>query len=165
MVWASHIWNNWCIPKHQFVGWLIQMNALQLKGKLFHLGNVSDDLCVLCSNASETVDHLFQECEYSRRLLDLCAQKCGLVLPNTNIIMWIGQCSASKTKKGVLLAFLQSTFYQIWMQRNKARVEGCILRPELVFKQLIREMNVWLKAKTEVAMDSRDRVWFNSLQM
>ncbi|XP_074315112.1 uncharacterized protein LOC141651290 [Silene latifolia] len=127
MVWANHIWNNWCIPKHQFVGWLIQMNALQLKGKLFRLGIVSDDLCVLCSNAYETVDHLFQECEYSRRLLELFAQKCGL--------------------------------------RNKARVKGCILRPELVFKKLIREMNVWLKAKTEMAMDIRDRVWFNSLQM
>ncbi|XP_074313823.1 uncharacterized protein LOC141649019 [Silene latifolia] len=100
MVWSSHIWNNWCLPKHQFVGWLIQRNALQLKGKLFSLGIVSDDLCMLCSNASETVEHLFQNCEYSRRLLDLFPRSVAWYCLMPILSCGLGSVQLQKLKKG-----------------------------------------------------------------
>ncbi|XP_074299016.1 uncharacterized protein LOC141630021 [Silene latifolia] len=140
--WAQHVWNSWCIPKHQIVGWLIDRKALLLKERLFALGVAADDLCLLCGRETETVEHLFQNCQYSCRLLDLLAQMGSLILPQTDLILWLGQLNCTNLRKGILLCLVQPIFYQIWMQRNKARIEGCVLRPEVVFQLILKEVKV-----------------------
>ncbi|XP_074304280.1 uncharacterized protein LOC141638992 [Silene latifolia] len=60
VIWHRPVWNSWCIPKHNFINWLIAREALHLKDKLYHLGIIQDDLCLLCGAAAETHVHLFQ---------------------------------------------------------------------------------------------------------
>ncbi|XP_074276997.1 uncharacterized protein LOC141600652 [Silene latifolia] len=128
--WAKYVWNSWSIPRHQFVGWLIARKALMLKERLFALGISSDDLCVLCGRETETFEHVFQKCQYSSRLLDLLAQLGDFSLPQSDLILWVGQLQCTQLRKGLLLCLVQSVYYQIWMQRNKARIDGCLVRPE-----------------------------------
>ncbi|XP_074265486.1 uncharacterized protein LOC141587920 [Silene latifolia] len=163
--WSKQVWNNWCIPKHQFVGWLIARQALQLKEKLFALGITADDTCILCGSDSETAVHLFQKCRYSSKIMDLLAQMGGFVLPQGDLLNWLGQMQGSALRKGILLCLVQAIYCQIWIQRNKARIEGCILRPEIAFKLVIREVQLWVRSKIQPCIDIRDREWLVRFHM
>ncbi|XP_074297320.1 uncharacterized protein LOC141628031 [Silene latifolia] len=63
--WTKIVWNEWNVPKHSFNSWLIMQGGLNTKAKLFTYGCCQDDLCVLCAEQSETIEHLFTECKFS----------------------------------------------------------------------------------------------------
>ncbi|XP_074263489.1 uncharacterized protein LOC141586219 [Silene latifolia] len=150
-------------PKTSICG--MARKVLLLKERLLALGVVADDLCYLCGRESETFEHIFQNCQYSCRLLDLLAQMGNFVLPHTDLILWIGQLQCTKLRKGILLCLVQSIFYQIWMQRNKARIEGCVHRPEIVFQLILKEVKVWVRSKLSPYVDRRDKDWLNRLHL
>ncbi|XP_074300010.1 uncharacterized protein LOC141631207 [Silene latifolia] len=143
--WHQYVWNGWCLPRHQFIGWLIAREDLQLKVKLFALGIAAHEDCLLCGSAPETHVHLFQECTYGRRVFSEIGKMCSLSVPTSNHLHWAGNGHGSQLKKGILLCIVMATYYHIWMQRNKARVEGCILRPELISNQIRREVKAGLQ--------------------
>ncbi|XP_074298892.1 uncharacterized protein LOC141629862 [Silene latifolia] len=63
--WAKLIWKSWALPKHNFLAWLILRNALNVKARLFKHGICLDDICCLCNVGQETVEHVFQDCQYA----------------------------------------------------------------------------------------------------
>ncbi|XP_074318582.1 uncharacterized protein LOC141655398 [Silene latifolia] len=67
--WHKAVWCRMALPKHSFIAWLISNGALQLKDKLARLQISQDDICCLCQSASETHHHLFEDCQFSRNLL------------------------------------------------------------------------------------------------
>ncbi|XP_074312754.1 uncharacterized protein LOC141648161 [Silene latifolia] len=69
--WHKLIWTGWCILKHQFVGWLIAREALQVRDKLHHLGIVADATSLICGKDIEAPPHLFHEYKYSRNIFDM----------------------------------------------------------------------------------------------
>ncbi|XP_074290841.1 uncharacterized protein LOC141617551 [Silene latifolia] len=123
--WHKQIWNGWCLPKHQFIGWLIAREALQTKDKLYKFGCCSDTLCLLFGNAAESHCHLFQDCEYSLRILAGIARLCNIQLPARNVIAWVYTGQFTKLQKGVIGSAFLAAHYAIWMQRNKVRVDSC----------------------------------------
>ncbi|XP_074298260.1 uncharacterized protein LOC141629098 [Silene latifolia] len=164
--WNQCVWNGWCIPRHQFIGWLIARESLQLKMKLFQLGIAADDDdCLLCSNASETHKHLFQECTYGRRVFSEINNLCNMSIPMSNHMQWAGNGHVSRLQKGVLLCIVMAAYYHIWMQRNKARVEGCILKPDLLSNQIRREVQARINARLLPVTDRRDLDWLRSVKL
>ncbi|XP_074306013.1 uncharacterized protein LOC141641241 [Silene latifolia] len=131
--WHQYVWNMWCLPRHQFIGWLIAREALQIKEKLFALGIAANEDCLLCGREPKTHVHLFQDCDYSRRIFSDIGKLCSLSFPTSDHMKWMGTGQGSQLKKGVLMCIVMATYYHVWIQRNKARVEGCILR-QLVFR-------------------------------
>ncbi|XP_074303781.1 uncharacterized protein LOC141638273 [Silene latifolia] len=57
--WHRIVWNTWAMPKHKFFCWLLAREALQVKAKLFGLGIVPGEDCLLCGCAAEIHLHLF----------------------------------------------------------------------------------------------------------
>ncbi|XP_074293447.1 uncharacterized protein LOC141620489 [Silene latifolia] len=163
--WNQWVWNGWCLPRHQFIGWLIARENLQLKVKLCQLGIAADDDCLLCSNASETHVHLFQECTYGRRVFSEINNRCNMSIPMSNHMQWVGNGQVSRLQKAVLLCIVMAAYYHIWMQRNKARVEGCILRPELTINQIRREVQARITARLLPEKDKRDLDWLRSVKL
>ncbi|XP_074288735.1 uncharacterized protein LOC141613892 [Silene latifolia] len=132
--WHSIVWKKWAVPKHKFICWLIAREVLQVKAKLFGLGTAADEDCLLCGCAAETHIHLFQWCPYSRVILLEMASVCHVALPSNDILRWIWLQKWSKNRRGILLCAFMACFYFIWLQRNRARVEHCLVRPEVVFR-------------------------------
>ncbi|XP_074305806.1 uncharacterized protein LOC141641028 [Silene latifolia] len=163
--WHAYVWNGWCLPKHQFMGWLIAREVMLLKNRLHRLGVGIDVSCLICGAAAETHTHLFMECSYSKLIFEEMARLCGINIPSTNYIQWIGLSQVSALKKGVILCFLLATQYRIWMQRNRARVDGCIIRPEVLCQMIKREVKTWLQAKFMQICTVRDQSWLIYLQM
>ncbi|KAL9237051.1 hypothetical protein vseg_011641 [Gypsophila vaccaria] len=67
--WTGAVWNDWVIPKHQVFGWLNAQGGLGTKDRLKKIGVLEDDNCSICGQGSEAREHLFLNCEYSRRVI------------------------------------------------------------------------------------------------
>ncbi|XP_074290500.1 uncharacterized protein LOC141617214 [Silene latifolia] len=143
--------------KYQEVHW--HKEALQLKDRLFTLGIASDDICFLCGAAAENFEHLFQTCVYSSRVMFEVARLYEFFIPPRNVVQWVGDCKLSQLKEGMILCLIHAAHYHIWLQRNKARVDDCILRPEAVLKFIKKDSVLWLKTKIGPCIDRRDQAW------
>lgn len=57
--WASLVSNKFSRTRISFCAWLICLDRLPLKSRLYRWGLVNDNMCVFCHNEEETRDHLF----------------------------------------------------------------------------------------------------------
>ncbi|XP_074282633.1 uncharacterized protein LOC141607172 [Silene latifolia] len=164
VTWDKLIWNSWCILKHNFIKWLIARDALRLKDKLLLLGVTVDANCFLCGNGCETHNRVFRHCCYTKQLIHLLSCKIRMHLPDTNLLEWVHSKPWAKVKKRVIVAWIQALFYAIWLQRNKARLDGVLLRPEVVIQQICRLLKFrsiyWLKCTKR----SSDEEWIKSIK-
>jgi hypothetical protein len=63
------IWKSKCTPRVKFFAWLVLVDRLNTKIMLTrcHIGEIDDDLCVMCDTGSEeTMEHLFFTCPFAR---------------------------------------------------------------------------------------------------
>uniref|UniRef100_A0A803P117 Reverse transcriptase domain-containing protein n=1 Tax=Cannabis sativa TaxID=3483 RepID=A0A803P117_CANSA len=68
--WSKIVWNRQTIPKHRVILWLIMLQKLKTKEQIQKFNPLVDETCLLCSNGSETLEHLFFTCHYS----NMCVQ-------------------------------------------------------------------------------------------
>ncbi|XP_074277613.1 uncharacterized protein LOC141601249 [Silene latifolia] len=69
--WYPWISNSLIIPRHKFYIWLISQRRLLTMDRLMRMGIVQDNVCYLCDDAAESLDHLFFQCPFSSRCLSL----------------------------------------------------------------------------------------------
>ncbi|XP_074320087.1 uncharacterized protein LOC141656897 [Silene latifolia] len=91
-----------------------------------------DDLCLLCGNASESHQHLFEECVYSKRILMGMADLCKMSLPGGDILQGIWLQRWSQVQKSVLICSFMACYYFIWKQLNRVRCEQILVHPDIV---------------------------------
>ncbi|XP_074266553.1 uncharacterized protein LOC141589828 [Silene latifolia] len=129
--WANFVWDSGALPKISFIGWLVMQGRLLTRERLKRLGITLDDSCVLCARASETHDHLFFACEYSKRCLQILSSKLGCHLPSQGwFAWWNSQVFPSQKIQQHATMFLLGLIYSIWWSRNHCRTESVLLRPE-----------------------------------
>lgn len=62
------VWFKGNIPRQAVIVWLIFKRKLMTRDRLFQWGCVSDDQCVLCNSATESIEHLFFECSFGNAI-------------------------------------------------------------------------------------------------
>ncbi|XP_074277484.1 uncharacterized protein LOC141601115 [Silene latifolia] len=157
--WQSIVWNNWNIPKHSLISWLMLQGGMNTKAKLHNFGYCSDDRCILCESMPETIDHLFSSCVYSCKVKQLLENWIG-----TNLLT-VSHLAASVTNSvqwKAMAVILNAYHYAIWAQRNNARVNYYLLRPEGLVKQIEEAVRGRIKLKLghELAMARIDSLNF-----
>ncbi|XP_074305567.1 uncharacterized protein LOC141640785 [Silene latifolia] len=136
--WTTMVWNRWNIPKHSLISWLIQHQALNTRDKLYRLGCCNNGNCCICEMEEETHAHLFADCEYSSRFIKLMENWCGFRLMVT---MTVPTRQLKKSlKESVHYLIWSACYYQIWRQRNEARLNYTVLRPKILENRTIEEM-------------------------
>ncbi|XP_060170497.1 uncharacterized protein LOC132601434 [Lycium barbarum] len=111
------------IPRHQFILWLTMHKRLSTVDRIRKWGIHADPDCVLCStNAEETHDHLFFECQYSKYIWQSLLTWIGIA---RQVGSWSGEVQwlvatirPSKPKTLVLGTLFAATVYHIWTKRN-----------------------------------------------
>ncbi|XP_074282974.1 uncharacterized protein LOC141607515 [Silene latifolia] len=156
--WHKIIWHQICIPKHKFICWMIAKRALMLKEKLFSLGIAPDDSCLLCGQDTESYEHLFQACVYSRQVLDELARLCQVLFPRSDLLEWIEGYQCSQLKKRVLICVVLAVYYHLWLQRNRAQVDGVLLRPAALCAQIMCEIRLQLATRIILPPDGIDGI-------
>ena len=67
--WACLVWNKYPQPRISFWSWLISLDTLPSKSRLFKWRLVNDTLCVFCQDKDETRYHVFGDCPVSIPIL------------------------------------------------------------------------------------------------
>ncbi|KAK9666760.1 hypothetical protein RND81_14G209300 [Saponaria officinalis] len=138
--WHQQVWNRICLPKHSFINWLFVLGRLQTKLRMNHLGYSGDLLCFLCAAATESSTHLFFECPYSAKCVQVVASKLGMYIPVTGTWLWWEQTGFSSAfHKTFVGASLCALIYRIWLTRNHSLHNGVLVRP-IWTKSLIPEL-------------------------
>lgn len=66
-------------PKCLFITWLLMHEKLATCHYLLKIGVSVDPVCCLCEHESETLDHLFFECDFSKNIWNGVAGWCGII--------------------------------------------------------------------------------------
>ncbi|XP_020249444.1 uncharacterized protein LOC109826834 [Asparagus officinalis] len=121
--WYNTVWGKLNYPKHTFVLWLAVQNRLLTHDRLMRRGTINSNICLLCAGtASETRNHLFFDCPFSREVwlaimdwLRMTWQSCEWEL----LMNWFyTRQRGNGFKTNVRRLALAATVYRLWIERN-----------------------------------------------
>ncbi|XP_074300088.1 uncharacterized protein LOC141631298 [Silene latifolia] len=152
-------------PKHQFMGWLVAHAALNTTSKLVGFGVDIEDTCCICALTEETPEHLFCQCEYSKRIVKEVNRMTSWSFPESGVVEWCVQRTGTKVQKGVQIALMLSLIYHVWHQRNKARNEKVMLCPERVAKHIVEEMRIRVRGRDKMQLRLDELEWLKNMHL
>ncbi|XP_074299465.1 uncharacterized protein LOC141630574 [Silene latifolia] len=144
--WHPWISNSLIISRHKFNIWLIAHRRLLTMDRLVKMGIIQTNVCYMCGNDAETIDHLFFQCSFSSRCLALLQDWLKIKVPQQDFIMWwVMYRTRFLVVKQVIAMAVASLCYHIWLSRNKCRIEGLVPQPRVLV----------LKCKSDLIMRIR----------
>ncbi|XP_074266860.1 uncharacterized protein LOC141590150 [Silene latifolia] len=155
--WVPLVWNKWNIPKHTIIAWIIMNNGLNVKEKLCKIGYCTDDRCLICGSDSETQEHLFFNCRYSQQIMHQMENWCGFPL-QANRSMGMLPTKGCLTQK-VQFLVMTACYYQVWTQRNSARMKQVLIKLEKVSEHIIEEVKSRIRRKLKEPVSNTDKIW------
>ncbi|XP_074298552.1 uncharacterized protein LOC141629449 [Silene latifolia] len=158
VLWYKDVWDNWLLPKHSFIAWLIQKKALNTRGKLHRMGICLSDKCVLCEVGKETHDHLFAECGYSARVIAGVEERFHICFTGSTHFY-------SKLRKKTCRMARLVTFYMIWNERNICRLTLQLSRPETLVSRISQQVHNRLVCKMSTVVKDNDCDWLSRLHI
>ncbi|XP_074266226.1 uncharacterized protein LOC141588696 [Silene latifolia] len=151
--WYDDIWDVWGVPKHTLIGWLIKHEALNTRMKLKQIGICSTDQCVLCENGQETHEHLFDQCAYSRRVLQYVSH-------------WLqdtGTQRSSTVQTRIRRVAMLASWYLIWLERNQCRHELMLARPEKIGREVQLIVRQRMQHFIQKPVGRNDKIWLGQI--
>ncbi|KAL0286592.1 UNVERIFIED_CONTAM: hypothetical protein Sangu_2726500 [Sesamum angustifolium] len=143
VAWSSLLTGPFKIPKNCFILWLAIMGRLSTLDKpwLHHVGGN----CILCQDGlTETHDHLFFSCSFSRRCFAIIRQQIPLPWPHRDWQHGVQWASSRWRGKHVVNAafrsLLASIVYHIWKERNARRFQQHSRPPSIVGRLVVEEI-------------------------
>lgn len=164
LLWTQSVWFKGCIPKHAFTFWVAHLDRLPVRQKLVTWGMDVPDTCVLCNRLSETRDHLFLDCEYSKDIWAKLFAKLGAsplrVRTWAALVNWL-QAARGNRLFTIKHIAAQATIYLIWRERNSRMHAGNLQPHSVVFKQLDRCVrDIVLARKDRKRFKTMLSIWF-----
>ncbi|XP_074306175.1 uncharacterized protein LOC141641412 [Silene latifolia] len=160
--WAKFVWNNLSVPKHYFIKCLVAHRRLLTMDRLHNMHLCSDKMCVLCGVADEDHSHLFFQCDFSRRCLQLVIQNLGIQIPVSDFVQWWLRAKVkSLLRKKILAAMIQGLVYKIWEMKNRCRIDHVIGRSEFIVRQLREEISSRVLRNCNAMNRDMVRQWLN----
>ncbi|XP_074283457.1 uncharacterized protein LOC141608004 [Silene latifolia] len=157
--WNKVVWTKWVLPKHQFMGWLVGHEALNIVDKLISYGMDVDAGCLLCGQANESLNHLYFACQYSRRVLLSLQQNTGCSFPLVIDLDWWSSRGGTNVQRGVQIALFWGAIYSIWYQRNKCRIDAVLVHPNQIALQVIEGVRNRIRGREKEIKNANDVNW------
>lgn len=166
--WAPAIWNRLSLPKHRLILWLAIQGRLQTRAKLKSLGIIVEDECLLCGVHSETHEHLFYQCHYSRTVLQKMMLWVGCHSKKTDLtslMLWIlNRFPGTRFRRQVLMVVAAAVVYGIWQIRNDALWNSKVQLPDYLVKCLQDIVKLRILPLVGKKVSLVDRMWLHSKQ-
>lgn len=119
--WSKSVWFKGSVPKHAFNMWVAHLNRLQTRQRLATWGIRASTSCCLCSQQTETRDHLLIMCDFSAVIWNLVFNR----LSPTQLLFstWAELLSWTRRRSAIAPSLLrkivsQATVFHLWKQRN-----------------------------------------------
>ncbi|XP_015081231.1 uncharacterized protein LOC107024782 [Solanum pennellii] len=126
--WNCLMFNNAARPKAYFTMWIILNQKLVTVDRLVQWGVAVDKNSVLCMNTEESIEHLFLQCQYARklweRLLGWIDQQSAFPMTWGQFLQWSTQHGKEKsTTTQIFTIVLAEGVYGVWIERNNKIIE------------------------------------------
>jgi hypothetical protein len=127
--WSKHIWHPDTPPKINIFSWILLQGKILTCENLNKRGISGPSRCVLCKNHTETIAHLFLDCDFSKKFWQ------GILQNLSHRVNWPGEISdllgnwisyykKSFFNKPILKRIWSSlpkfVCWQVWLAQNKS---------------------------------------------
>ncbi|XP_074300882.1 uncharacterized protein LOC141632218 [Silene latifolia] len=159
--WNKVIWNNWALPKNQFIGWLVAHEVHNTVDKIASYGIDVDDRCLLCGQSEKCLSHLFFACQYSKRVILALQQSTGCNLPLVTDLVWWSSRGCTIVQRGAQIALFLGALYSIWYQRNRCRIDKVLMHPSQLDLQIVDGVRSRIRGREKLNMNVNDITWLS----
>ncbi|XP_074289153.1 uncharacterized protein LOC141614293 [Silene latifolia] len=162
--WWRVCWNNLNIPKTSFIYWAMIQNRLFTRDRMIRMGCHQGLNCYICAGADETHLHLFFDCPFSIRCVQLLQSYLGCQFDPRKLTQWYrcGRRLSLLVRKYVTSCHIKLV-HSIWQTRNRARLFDQVIHPEVLVKQILRDMSIRFWAMNQQIVHSRDKSWLDTI--
>ncbi|KAH0722958.1 hypothetical protein KY289_006002 [Solanum tuberosum] len=164
--WWRDTWNKMNVPRHSFICWLAMHRRLLTRDRLARMGVCQETECLLCGCKPENIDHLFFECDYSKKCLEGVLEWMGLNIQRTNMEgIWsrLVRKEKGKISRALIRAIIAALIYHIWQARNGALWNKVVIRPTEIMKKIREESKGRCMSRIIAGIRCKDRKWIDNL--
>lgn len=119
--WVDAIWFSKRVPRCSFLMWITFLNKMWTKDKLKDWEYISEDICVLCINATERRNHLFFNCVFSKKIQDNVIYFNGCQRDIRSFDEEVELIYKKSKNFGIIMQKISMSIsmYAIWRERNE----------------------------------------------
>ncbi|KAK9749023.1 hypothetical protein RND81_02G097200 [Saponaria officinalis] len=118
-----------------------------------------------CGDKDESHDHIFFECEYSRKCVMLLSRWLGVQIPVRGTLgWWLRLRTRSLAMKQILGLAIAGLLYRLWWARNTARIESFVPLPRILYNDSRHDILTRVRVCNFTVVCSRVRLWVDDLQ-
>jgi hypothetical protein len=145
------VWKVWAPPKIKFFAWLVNQNRIWTADRLAKRGWPNCGLCPLCKRCTESVDHLFVHCRFTKRLWERVKEWLGIphIHPNNWGVLsfpeWWGSMATGQSRGGVA-SLSMLIIWELWNERNDRIFKNKHAPVQVVFDRVKKEGSLWVLA-------------------
>ncbi|XP_074315300.1 uncharacterized protein LOC141651489 [Silene latifolia] len=162
--WRYVCWNPLNIPKCSFIFWAVQLQRLLTQDRMMHMGFGQSTLSYLCATDDENHSHLFYQCLFSQKCVEVLQNTLGVRFSPVSLSQWYSVGGGrSKLQRNVICACHVSLTYHIWKARNKVRLEQFVAWPWKISQLVIKDVLARFWARNRSIITPRDRTWLLQL--
>ncbi|WVZ69203.1 hypothetical protein U9M48_018027 [Paspalum notatum var. saurae] len=146
---AKFIWKASVPPKVKFFAWLAAQDRCWTAVRRHRHGLQDDNVCALCDQEAESINHLLLHCSFSKHVWFLALQKLAWhsLLPDPGVSLMEWWCSV----RGKVVVEQRSGFdavillvvWTLWKERNARVFDGKCSSPHDVLSKLLSEARLW----------------------
>jgi hypothetical protein len=150
---AKELWRTRAPNKCRFFIWLSILGRCWTSDRLFRHGLRDDNVCTLCCQGAESVDHLLLQCVFSREVWFKAFGRVGWqhltpVAEDTFALWWVQSCKrVLKDRQGVFDSFVVLIAWCLWCERNARVFRGYYALPDRIVQQVSALAELWCKAR------------------
>ena len=149
---AKQVWKTAAPPRVRFFFWLAVHNRCWTGARRYRHGLQDSDICILCDQGSETLDHILLGCCFSQEVWHLCLGRVHL-----NLDTRLGERSALEwwihSRKAVPKFFRRGfdsyvllVGWSLWKERNARTFQARATGAQRLAALIKDEANVWCEA-------------------
>ncbi|XP_045831362.1 uncharacterized protein LOC123922707 [Trifolium pratense] len=134
------LWKLNVAPKHSHLIWRSLRNAIPVKGSLFKRGIRCDPLCPRCLDHVETIQHVFMDCEWTKKVWFASPLILNLNLNHlTEFYDWITYMINNTDKE--CMEKIVAIIYEIWNARDQLVFQENDLPPQEISVIALRRLH------------------------
>ncbi|XP_030502674.2 uncharacterized protein LOC115717843 [Cannabis sativa] len=160
--WSKNVWDRLIIPKHKFILWLVFWGRLNTKERIGKYNTTIDLTCILCGQEEESSNHLFFECEYSRKCLKGIHSWLQWRSTTTNMQQLANNISKNKAvptaRRSILRTILAGLVYHIWKARNDVFWHHKMWHTKVIIQQIQQECKLMILG-VSTKLTEEDKQW------
>ena len=120
--WYKIVWFKNRIPRHSFILWIAVQERLKTQDKMKRWEKDKILKCSLCGSQSDSHNHLFFDCEFSKAVWREIKLKAGLNIEDMEwqamISVLLSKLVGMKSEILIKKLSLSATVYHVWRERN-----------------------------------------------